>query len=98
MSAGTELDRTFGNLTRQRSRLTAQIEQGELSEDEICGLADFARQVAARIGTAGNDVGARRDIIDVLDVRGTLVMEDSRQVIRLTSVVNPDAVSIDTED
>ncbi len=93
-----ELDRTIADLVRQRSRLTTQIEQDELREDEIRDLVTFARQIAGRIDGGGCDIELRRAILEELDVQGVVSVEDGRRVIRLTSVLNPEAVSIATED
>ena len=87
-------------IDQQRSkeaRLKARIFDGELQEEKIQDLVDFTSLVSDRLATS-QDFATRRTIIEILDVRGQLEIENGRKVVHLTCVLDPDGLSVDLED
>jgi len=57
-------------------------------------LTEFAREVSEGLAVADQDFEARRQIIDLLDVRVTLAIEDRQKVIYARCLVDETDLSI----
>jgi hypothetical protein len=69
--------------------LTGAVVLGRVDEVEVAGLAeDFARRVAGGLEKVETDFETRRQIIDLLDVRVTLAIEDGQKVVYIRCPVD----------
>ena len=73
------LETTIQTLTKERAGLTVTLEAQTLTTDQILGIQEFAANVA--VGLEQADFVARRQIIESLDVRATLMLEQGERVI-----------------
>jgi len=75
-----ELNTAITALERERSGLTARLEMLGGTEDRAEELREFAAQVAEGLADAEADFAFRRFVIENLDVRVTLGVEDGQKV------------------
>ena len=76
----TKLDQAIASLKQERAKLEARL-AGEFSQDDITEVITFARDLAAGIEAADKDFEKRRRIIEALDVRAILAIEDGERVV-----------------
>jgi len=76
-----KLVETIANLRGDRDRLKAQIEQEAISDEQILQIEDLAASVRDCLEDA--DFDTKRQIIDLLDVRGKLAFEKDEKVVKI---------------
>jgi hypothetical protein len=89
------LETTIGALEKERADLLATLEVQTLTDDQIMTIEDFAREVAGGLEEAEASFDARRHIIDLLDVRVTLTIEEGQKVAYVRCLVDETALSIE---
>jgi len=67
-----------------------------LSDDQIATITEFAQKVSKGLEIADQDFEARRRIVDLLDVRVTLAIEDGEKIAYVRCLVDETSLSIDT--
>lgn len=72
---------TITALEQEREGLAAQLRAQSLTESEIQSVYDFAAEVAEGLSAADEDFETRRRIIELLDVRATLAIEEGERVV-----------------
>jgi site-specific DNA recombinase len=72
---------TIAALERERADSDAQLTADALSDDDVQSMFAFAAEVAEGLEAADEDFAMRRRIIELLDVRVTLAIEDGEKVI-----------------
>ncbi len=77
----TRLSDTIEALEREREELVAQLDADALREEDLQSIHEFASEVAEGLKVADEDFAMRRRIIDMLDVRVTLAIEDGEKII-----------------
>lgn len=75
------LQTTIDALERERVELTAQLEAQTLTDEQVQTITGFAERVRGGLVTADQEFEKRRQLIDALDVRATLVVEDGEKVV-----------------
>jgi hypothetical protein len=88
------LETTIDALGRERVELVAQLEAQALSDGQIETILSFAQKTAGGLELAEQDFDARRCIIELLDVKATLAMEDSQKIVHASCVVGKMVLSI----
>ena len=73
------LEETVTKLEHERGELRKRIVHG-LSEDDIENLVAFAHNLAAGLDAADKDFAKRQQIVEILNVRGILMVENGQQV------------------
>jgi site-specific DNA recombinase len=81
------LETTISALDRERAGLAAQLEARILTPDQVQSLKDFAARVGRGLDLADTDFETRRRIIEDLDVRAILCVEDGQKVVRVSCIV-----------
>lgn len=74
---------TISALEREQEELTSQLRAQSLTEGELQSVYDFAVQVAEGLTAADDDFETRRRIIELLDVRATLAIEEGDKIVYL---------------
>lgn len=82
----TRLEETIAKLEAERAKLSARL-SGEFSQADITELIQFAHDLAAGLDKADKSFETRQRIIELLDVRGILVVEDGERVCRASFVL-----------
>jgi len=67
--------------------LTTQLETVTLSDTQIATIIDFTKEVSEGLEIADQDFDARRQIIDLLDVRATLAIEEGQKIVYVHCMV-----------
>jgi site-specific DNA recombinase len=84
----SRLETTIAALEKERRALTVQLEERTLTNEEVQNLEEFARGVANALSLIDDgDFDAKREMIEWLDVRATLAVEDGFKVAYVTSPV-----------
>jgi len=84
------LEAEIQSLDTERAALSEQLTQG-LTNVQIMELVSFSQQVAKGLDTADSDFELRRRIIDYLNVRVVLAVEEGQQVAYLHCELGHDA-------
>ena len=82
------LEKTVDGLQKERGRLVAQVERQELTDEQIANIVSFAEKVAQGLDKADQDFDARRRLIELLDVRTTLSVEDGEKIAYVHCMVD----------
>jgi len=90
------LEDTIGKLEKERGGLAAQLAAQTLTEEQIECLEDFASRIAEGLEYADEGFEKRRQVIEMLDVRATLAVEDSKQAAYMRCMLGEDSLSIAT--
>ena len=83
----TRLEETIAALEKERASLTATLEAGSLTDEQIETIYAFAAVVRDGLEEAEADFQGKMRIIELLDVRGVLAIEDDVRVVYLTSQI-----------
>ncbi len=84
-----KLEGIIVGLRQERARLVMQLEQGNLQAETIQEIVDFAAKIAQGLGEADKNFQARRHIIELLDVRAVLAIENGEKVIYPSFYLSP---------
>jgi site-specific DNA recombinase len=96
VSRKTQLETTITALEKKQAGLLMTLETQTLTDDQITTIEDFAREVAGGLAEAETDFDARRRIIDLLDVRVTLAIEEGQRVAYVRCLVDDMVLSIES--
>jgi len=89
------LEITITALDQERADLAITLEAQTLTDDRIVTIESFAREVSESLEVADQDFDARRHIIDLLDVRVTLAIEEGQKVAYVRCLVDEAGLSIE---
>lgn len=81
MSRKNELETTLQSLEKEKLRLIEVIENHTISPYQIENLHEFASNIRAGLDEAEQDFRKKREIVDALDVRVVLSVEDGNKVV-----------------
>lgn len=77
----SRLETTIQALEAEQAHLTATLEAQTLTKQQVCTLQDFAVKIGKGLEAIEADFEARRYIIEVLDTRATLAVEDGEKIV-----------------
>jgi site-specific DNA recombinase len=80
------LDETIAALGREREKLQGRL-AGELTSDEIKSLFQFSSELSRGLDKMSKNFAARRKVIEMLDVRGILVVEGNERVCNASFIL-----------
>jgi site-specific DNA recombinase len=75
------LEAAMGSLEREQAALIAELATQVITEEQMPMLREFAAEVATRLEAAEEDFETRQRIIEILDVRVTLTVEEGQRVV-----------------
>jgi hypothetical protein len=81
------LDTTIASLERERSDLAGILENRTMSDDKIKRILAFANNQKTKVELATRNFETRRELIEELDVRATLVREENEIAIYASCVL-----------
>lgn len=88
ISRKNELEMTLQSLEKEKEKLIEVIEDQTLSPEQIENIYEFAASIGNNLNGADEDFHQRRAIIDALDVRVVLTVEDEKKVIYAQCVLD----------
>jgi hypothetical protein len=77
-----EIEKTITELNAEKTKLHNVIKEDTFSYEQIMELENFARAIAKGIKVA--DFETKRRVINLLDVRGKLAIENGEKVVYVT--------------
>ncbi len=75
----TRLEATIGTLEKERAALTAKLEAQALTAAQILSIKEFVAGIGENLESLSFET--QRQLIEVLDVRATLAVEDRQKVV-----------------
>jgi len=76
-----EIDQTLARLGSQRDELERAIENLQNSGQLALNLAAFGEQIRPKLAYADQDFETRRRIVEILDLKATLTMENEKRAV-----------------
>lgn len=95
ISRKNELDTTLQSLDQERLRLIEVIEDQTLSPQQIESIYEYAAKIGSALEEADQDFDHRRAIVDALDVRVILTVEDDQKAVYAQCVLDDGKFKID---
>jgi site-specific DNA recombinase len=81
------LESTIASLEKVKAGLLAHLELRTLTGEQIETLCGFAMEVAQGFAAADEDFQTRRRVIETLDVRAILAVEDAQKIVYITCIL-----------
>jgi site-specific DNA recombinase len=88
----SRLEETLENLRREHTDISAHLQTKVLTDEQVADIEAFCAQV--RQGLEYATFEQKRQIIDLLDVRGKLAIENGERVIYVSCLISPEPVSL----
>ena len=92
------LETTIAALETEYSNITSNLQIQHITPEQIAGIKEFTAEVAKGLKLAEGDFQTRRRIIEVLDVRVTLSVEDDQQVAYVKCIFGDDSLLIESRN
>ncbi len=90
----SRLENTIEKLSKERNGLVTQLEARTLTEEQVRTLEEFTLRVAEGLNFADEDFETQQRVIEILDVRATLAVEDGEKIAYLRCMLGDDSLSI----
>ena len=90
----TRLERTISDLERERAKLTMQMKTHVLTDEQITTLMRFVGKLGKGLEAAEADFNKRRQLIEDLDVKGILAVEDDKKMVHISCVIGKDVLAV----
>jgi hypothetical protein len=91
-----EYDDIILRLSRQRTRLEEQLKETTITDEHIAAVETFVGEVKARLPRLVDaDFSVKRGIIEALNLRGSLHIEDGLKILYLQWYVTSDRIVLD---
>ena len=81
------LETTMQSLGQERDRLMEAIQERILTPDQIQNIHAFAAEIRGGLQFAETDNAAKKEIIETLDVRVTLSVEDGEKIVSVECIL-----------
>ena len=88
------LDKAIAELERERSVLDAQLREQAFTEEQVKDLESIAAQIAAGLEGAGGDHDLQRFVVETLDVRARLAIEEGQKVVHVQCMLEDEGLSV----
>lgn len=88
------LQATIDSLEREQADLAAQLEAQILTDEQVQTITEFAERAKGGLEVAERDFEKRRHLIELLDVRATLAVENGQKVAYAQCMMGGDTLSI----
>ena len=75
------LEKLIADLEVQKAEFMDHLASQSLTIEQIQTARDLAEQIGARMDAIDQDLGLKRQLVEILDLRATLVIEDDRRVV-----------------
>lgn len=89
-----QYDARLRALEVQRAEVMKQIQADGFDEDRLVSILEFARTIAAGIEAADVDFERRRELVDLLDVTGTVCHEDGGDWVTVQCILGGERLAI----
>lgn len=83
----TRLESMLANLQKEQNDLTRHIRKVTMTDDQLAMIEAFCAKIRGGLDQA--DFNTRRQIIELLDIRGKIAFENGEKVIYLKCLIDP---------
>jgi site-specific DNA recombinase len=90
----TRLEAIKEALQAEKDNLTTRIESQTITGKQLVSITEFAEKIASGLDKADRSFEARRQIIELLDTKGSLALENEEKVIYVQCVIGDEALAI----
>jgi len=90
------LETNIRALENERAAVLSQLQARVLTPDEIRDLYDFANRIAKGLNNIEDDLPAKREIIEAINLKVTLAVEDGERVAYIRSILGNTSMSVIT--
>ena len=90
------LKKAIAELERERSVLEVQLTDQVVTEEQVRDLQSIAAQIAAGLEGADDDHDLQRSVVEALDVRARLAIEDGVKVVHIQCILVDEKLSAET--
>ena len=97
ISRKNELETALQSLEQEKARLVDVIEEQTLSPHQIEDIHEFARKIGAGLAEADQDFRRKRAIVDALDVRVVLSVEEGEKVVYAQCTLGEEEFKLDAK-
>jgi hypothetical protein len=84
---GSNTEQISANLWEEKSDLMEHLSQSTITDDQLAYIKEFCAKIRGRLEQA--DFDTKRQIIELLDVRCKIDIEDGEKVIWLKCLIEP---------
>ncbi|MBT3315656.1 MAG: recombinase family protein [Anaerolineae bacterium] len=90
------LEKTLASLGEERRNLRTQISAQAGSEADLSKLRVFAEEISAKLEGGDDSFERRRGIVELLDVRATMIVEDGQKYVDVSCFLASEKLSFET--
>jgi hypothetical protein len=83
-------ERLIADLESQKAEFMEHLASRSLTIEQIKTARDLAEQINARIDAIDEDFGLKRQLVEILDLRVTLAVEDEKKIVYLSCHLGDD--------
>lgn len=86
---GQDIERIEGvldGLEKRRESLQAKLQETTLTDEHFLTIIEFTQEVAKKLPQARKDFNKRRQIVEILNVTGEMVIENGEKIVHITAV------------
>lgn len=91
----SRIEQTLKALEVERSKMLKQLQHQTLTDQQINSITHLASKVKVGLVKADQDFAARRKLIELLDVRATLKVEDNQKIVYAHCYLGDDNLPIE---
>jgi site-specific DNA recombinase len=88
----SRLEETLANLHREQADISEHLQAKILSDEQILDIEDYCAQIRQRLECTTFE--QKRQVIDMLDVRGTLAIENEEKVVYVKCILGQQLLSV----
>jgi hypothetical protein len=85
-------DESIASLKQELVGVSAHIQPSTTTDEQITAVDEFCQIIRCKLGNASFE--QKRQVIDLLDVRGTLAIENDEKVVYVTCQLEQQRVSV----
>jgi citrate synthase len=79
-------ERLIADLESQKAEFMEHLASRSLTIEQIKTARDLAEQINARIDAIDEDFGLKRQLVEILDLRVTLAVEDEKKIVSVDPI------------
>jgi site-specific DNA recombinase len=92
----TRLETTIESLNAEKTNLIAYLEARTLTQEQVNHIREFVSEMAKGVQRADEDFDRRRQMIELLDVQVTLLIENDIRKVKVSCVFGADQFTVST--
>lgn len=86
---GQDIERIEGvldGLEKRRDSLQEKLQETTLTDEQFMSITQFTQEIAKKLPQARKDFNKRRQLVEILNVTGEMVIENGEKILNVTAV------------